>query len=181
MKKIMAAFLGLVVFTFSSCKKNVEAPATSGNELRQGSVIQASAIYYDFVIDVQTGCAGTVLTINDCGDASYTPWQSTTNCSGTNRFNGTVIGSGNPLLLTQPATFTNLGVTYLIFNNNTSATRDVLNVTFKPGYNASHKPSISYNATTRKFKIINAGNPAYVTVSIFSYTGIIAPGIVEFC
>jgi hypothetical protein len=181
MKRIILAMFGLATISFISCKKNTEMPAAAESAVNAGPAAEAPAAYYDFVIGVKTGCAGTVLTINDCGNGSYTPWNSTTNCSGANNFNGTVIGSGNPLLLTQPATFTNIGATYLIFNNNTTATRDVLSVIFKPGYNASHKPTITYNASTRIFTIVNAGNPAYVTVTKFSYTGLIAPGVIEFC
>jgi hypothetical protein len=181
MKRIILAMFGLATIGFISCRKNIEAPAAAEQAVQQQAAAEAPAPYYDFVIGVKTGCSGAVLTINDCGNGSYTPWNSTTSCSGTNNFNGTVIGSGNPLLLTQPATFTNLGATYLIFNNNTTATRDVLSVIFKPGYNASHKPVITYNVSTRKFTIVNAGNPTYVTVTKFSYTGLIAPGVIEFC
>jgi hypothetical protein len=181
MKKIILAMLGLTIVGLISCKKNIETPVAAESAVNTGLATEAAVVYYDFVIGVQTGCAGTVLTINDCGNASYTPWKSTTNCSGTNSFNGTVFGSGNPLLINNPPTFTNLGATYLIFNNNTTATRDVLSVIFKPGYNASHKPTVTYNASTRKFTIVNAGNPTYVTVTKFSYTGLIAPGVIEFC
>jgi hypothetical protein len=181
MKRIILAMLGLAIISFISCRKNIEAPATAEQVVQQQASAEAPAPYYDFVIGVKTGCTGTVLTINDCGNGSYTPWNSTTNCSGANSFNGTVIGSGNPLLINNPPTFINLGATYLIFNNNTTATRDVLSVIFKPGYNASHKPTVTYNASTRKFTIVNAGNPTYVTVTKFSYTGLIAPGVIEFC
>jgi hypothetical protein len=181
MKRIILAMFGLAIISFISCRKNIETPAAAESAVNSGPAAEAPAVYYDFVIGVNTGCTGAVLTINDCGNGSYTPWSSTKNCTGANNFNGTVIGSGNPLLLTQPATFINLGATYLIFNNNTTATRDVLSVIFKPGYNASHKPTITYNASTRKFTIVNAGNPTYVTVTKFSYTGLIAPGVIEFC
>ncbi len=181
MKRIILAMFGLATIGFISCSKNTEAPAATEQAAKQQATIEAPAPYYDFVIGVKTGCAGTVLTINDCGNGSYTPWNSTINCTGANNFNGTVFGSGNPLLINNPPTFINLGATYLIFNNNTTATRDVLSVIFKPGYNASHKPTITYNASTRKFTIVNAGNAAFVTVTKFSYTGLIAPGVIEFC
>jgi hypothetical protein len=181
MKRVFLAMFGLAIIGLISCKKNIEAPVATESVAAISPGVEAAAIYYDFVISAKTGCAGAVLTINNCADASYTPWNSTTSCYSSNSFNGTVIGSGNPLLLSQPATFPNLGATFLIFNNNTTATRDVLSVTFLAGYNGSHKPTITYNVTTRKFTIVNAGNPAYVTVSKFSYTGLIAPGVIEFC
>jgi hypothetical protein len=181
MKRIILAMFGLATISFISCRKNIEVPAAAEQVVQQQAATEAPVPYYDFVIGVKTGCAGTVLTINDCGDASYKAWNSTTSCTGANNFNGTVFGSGNPLLVNNPPTFPNLGATYNIFNNNTTATRDVLSITFHPGYNVSHKPTITYNATTRKFTIVNAGNPTYVTVTKFSYTGLIAPGVIEFC
>jgi hypothetical protein len=181
MKRVLLAMFGLAIIGLISCKKDLETPAAAESPVTRNAGTQSPAVYYDFVIGVKTGCGGTALTINDCGDASYKIWNSTTNCSGANNFNGTVFGSGNPLLLTNPPTFPNIGATYLIFNNSTTATRDVLSVTFYTGYNASHKPTITYNASTRKFTIVNAGNPAFVSVSKFSYTGIIAPGVLEFC
>jgi hypothetical protein len=181
MKRVLLAIFGLAIIGLSSCKKNLETPVAPEPAANTGPATEAPVVYYDFVISAKTGCAGAVLTINDCGNGSYTPWSSTTSCSGTNNFNGTVFGSGNPLLLTNPPTFINIGATYLIFNNSTTATRDVLSVIFKPGYTAAHKPTITYNVTTRKFTIVNAGNPAFVTVTKFSYTGLIAPGVIEFC
>jgi hypothetical protein len=181
MKKIMPAIMAFTtLFLFSNCsREKTVTQQTDDTEIRGAAA--ATKVYYDFVVSTSAGCNGHVLTINDCGDGSYKTWQSTKNCNGGNSFNGTVAGSGNPLLLTNPATFPIIGATYNIFNNFTTATRDVLSVTFKPGYNASHKPTISYNPSTRKFTVTNAGNPAFITVTVFSYTGIIAPGVLEFC
>jgi hypothetical protein len=181
MKRIIMAMFALAAISFVSCRKNTDLPATPEQASPQQATAESATPNYDFVINVKAGCAGAALTINDCGDASYKIWNSTTNCSGANSFNGTVFGSGNPLLLTNPPTFPTLGVTYNIFDNSTTATRDVLSITFYPGYNASHKPTISYNASTRKFTIVNAGNPTYVSVTKFSYTGLIASGVIEFC
>jgi hypothetical protein len=182
MKKVFPAVLAFTAFLFNACTKDNprnEAGLTETETITTNAA--APLVYYDFVISSTASCSGHVLTINDCGDASYKTWNSSKNCGGTTFFNGTVAGSGNPLLLNNPPTFPNIGATYNIFNNATTATRDVLSVTFKTGYNASHKPTISYNPITRKFTIVNAGNPAFVTVTKFSYTGLIAPGVIEFC
>ncbi len=184
MKKHFLAILGLLILSFTACRKTADQPLANP-DARVGQDIAADAavkLFYDFVIKVKPFCAVHTLTINDCGNASYTPWQSTGGClTPGNFFNGLVIGSGNPQLASTPPTFVNLGATYLIFDNSTSATRDVLSVTFYAGYNQLHKPTISYDATTRKFTISSVGNTAFVSVSKFSYTGVIAPGVTEFC
>jgi hypothetical protein len=178
MKKIISmATFGLFLLTFIGCQKNREAPAKP-QESVEATGLAAPAAVYDFTVSVSNTCSKISLTINDCGNGIYKNWQSGGTCSD-NNFNGTVAGSGNPLLGTNP-TFPNIGATYLIFAN-TSATRDVLQVVFKPGYNASHAPTVTYNSSTRKFTIVSAGNPTYVSVSKFSYTGLIGIGFAEFC
>lgn len=178
MKKSLLASIGLLLLLFMGACKKTTTESINGS----GETAATEAAAYDFVISATPLCKVLTLTINDCGDGSYKPWKSTGGCtSGTNVFNGLVIGSGNPLLLTQPATFVNIGATYLIFDNSTTAVRDALSITFKPGYTAAHKPTVSYNATTRKFTITNLGNTSFVTVSKFSFSGPIGPGIAEFC
>ncbi len=181
MKKSLPAILAILFIFSISCNKDSGQTSSDNGNAPLKETPQVESIYYDFVITTTAGCKGQVLTINDCGDGSYKTWQSTKNCTGGNQFNGLVANSGNPLLASNPATFPNIGATYLIFNNATTATRDVLSVTFHTGYNASHKPTVSYNPTTRQFTITNAGNPTYVSVSKFSYTGLIQPGVIEFC
>jgi hypothetical protein len=184
MRKILPAFLAFVfVFSFSCSKNsNSDNPGMENTSAKEiANATPAAAVFYDFVITTNSGCNGHVLTINDCGDGSYKNWTSTKNCTTANQFNGLVAGSGNPLLSSNPATFPYIGATYIMFNNTTTAVRDALFVTFKTGYNASHKPTVSYNPTTRKFTITNAGNPSFVTVSKASFSGLIGPGYVEFC
>jgi hypothetical protein len=174
MKRIIfTAIFGLSMFAFTGCRKNQEASAKPEQSV-EVTALAAPAAVSDFVVGVSNTCSKITLTINDCGNGTYKNWQSGGSCSG-NNFNGTVAGNGsaNP-------TFPNIGATYLIFAN-TSATRDVLQVIFKPGYNASHAPNVTYNSSTRKFTIVSAGNPTYVSVSKFSYTGLIGIGFAEFC
>lgn len=178
MKKIFfAALFACTMLLLNSCRKQAIQPVTTETE---PTVAAATAVTYDFVVSVSNTCSKINLTVNDCGSGSYNNWQSVGNCTAGNNFNGTVAGSGNPLLGSGPATFPNVGATYLIFAN-TASTKDVLQVVFKTGYNASHAPTVTYNASTRKFTIVNAGNPTYVTVSKFSYTGLIGIGFAEFC
>jgi hypothetical protein len=184
MKKLLLATLALTAIFVTACRKDGGSSTVNETDTPQSKAAAdntTAKVFYDFVVTIPASCTAKTLTINDCGDASYKIWTSTANCTGGNSFNGTVFGSGNPLLLTNPPTFPNLGATYHIFDNNTSATRDVLSITFYTGYNASHKPTISYNTFTRKFTIVNAGNPAFVNVFKFSYSGVIAPGVIEFC
>lgn len=177
MKKVLfAALFGFSLFAFTACRKNTTMPVTMANS----PTAERSAVYYDFIVGVTNTCNAVTLTVNNCGTGSYTPWQSTGTCTNGNNFNGTVAGSGNPLLLSNPATFPNIGATYHIFAN-TFAVKDVLQITFRSGYNATHKPTINYNSATRKFTVVNAGNPAYVTVNVFSYSGFIGVGFAEFC
>jgi hypothetical protein len=179
MKRIIfMAIAGLSAIAFTNCRKNQALPAAP-SETVETTLPTAAAVYYDFVVGVTNTCSKVTLTINDCGNGSYKSWPSAGVCNG-NNFNGTVAGSGNPLLGTSPATFPNVGATYLIFVN-TWATRDVLQVIFKPGYNASHQPTVTYHSSTRKFTISSVGNPTYVSITKFSYTGLIGPGGVEFC
>jgi hypothetical protein len=184
MKKAMFAFVAFVSLFAIACNKENET-ATDATETQSGSAPATasteSAPQYDFVIDVPQRCRPWKLTINDCGDASYKDWLSTANCNIENKFNGLVVGSGNPLMPGVAPTFPTLGVTYHIFDNSTTATRDVLSVTFRTGYNMTHKPTISYNPTTRKFTIVNAGNSTYISVFKFSHTGLIQSGVIEFC
>lgn len=182
MKRMLPAFLAFAFIFSAACTKDSVNNSPAFVECGTGTSDNPTGkIYYDFIVRASANCSGNVLTINDCGDASYKAWYSTSSCSGSTIFNGLVSGSGNPLLFSNPATFPNIGATYNIFDNSTTATRDVLSVTFHTGYNASHKPTISYNTSTRTFTISNYGNPTYITVTKFSYTGIIAPGILEFC